>query len=530
MFGFILAAMPDQETLIEMPAGESRAVATERPGLDPKLKAVDRNQFRMLTLDVDTLVAADHKVRAIWELTGSLDLSRFLVGIRSQVGVAGREHTDPRLLVAVWLYAYSESISSARKASRQMEHEPGFRWLTGLEVINHTTLSDFRRGHKESLDELFTELLAVLEAAGEVDLEQVMHDGTKIQAQASPSSFRREKSLRQSMDNARRVVEALGDPDDEQKQSRRDAARQRAAREKAGVLEQALAELEEIRKSKRTVKEKAEARVSMTEPEARFMKHGNDGGIAPSYNVQITTDAKGKVIVGFDVNQCSSDASVSLLEVVNHIENNLGGRPSQMVVDGAYTGHDNIVELARAGVDLIGPLPDSKQRQAAARKASGIAEEYAGDRFARTPDGEGLTCPLGQRLDLVRINVKRENTYAVYQAPGSICSQCDGHVLCCPKGFEKGRSVSVLIEEAKDVVAFRTKMATDSAKQAYRKRSEVAETPNAWIKEKIGIRKFRLRGLEKIGMEILWACVTYNVMQWIRLVWRKGKAEMLQPA
>jgi transposase len=522
--------MPDQETLFENGAEEASVRVIEMPARDPKLKPVDRNQFKMVMLDVDTLISADHKARAVWELTGSLDLSQFLMGIRSAVGVAGREHTDPRLLVAVWLYAYSESISSARKVSRQMEHEPGFRWLTGLEVINHTTLSDFRRSYKEALDDLFTELLAVLEAAGQVDLEQVMHDGTRIQAQGSPSSFRREKGVRERLENARRVVEALGDPDNEQQQSRRDAARRRAAREKAGVLEQALAELEEIRKSKTTAKEKAEARVSLTEPEARFMKHGNDGGIAPSYNVQITTDAKAKVIVGFDVNQCSSDASVSLLEVVNHVEANLDSRPTQLVVDGAYIGYDNIVELAGAGVDLVGPLQDSKQRQMGARKASGIGEDFAGDRFAKTPDGQGLTCSQGQRLDLVRINVKRGNTYEVYQAQGSICSQCECHVQCCPKGFEKGRSVSVLIEEAKDVAAFRTKMTTESAKQAYQKRSGVAETPNAWIKEKIGIRKFRLRGLEKVGIETLWACLTYNVMQWVRLVWRKRNQEIMQPA
>jgi transposase len=475
-------------------------------------------------------VSADHKARAIWELTGSLDLSKFLVGIKSQVGGAGREHTDPRLLVAVWLYAYSESISSARELSRQMEHEPGLRWLTGLEVINHTTLSDFRKAYKEGLDEVFTELLAVLEAAGQVDLDQVMHDGTKIQAQASPGSFRREKTVREAMEKARRVVKELGDPDDEQKQSRRDAARRRAAQQKAGVLEQALAELDEIRKSKRTAEEKAEARVSVTEPEARFMKHGNDGGIAPSYNVQVTTDAKAKVIVGVDVIQCSSDAGVALLDVVNQLEANLDRKPRQLVVDGAFTGHDNIVELAQAGVDLIGPLPNSEERQAAARKASGVAEEFAGERFAKTPDGEGLICPQGQRLDLVRLNGKRGNVYEIYQAQGSICRQCEFHRQCCPKGFKKGRSVSILIAEAKDVTVFRTKMATEPAKQAYKKRSEVAETPNAWIKEKLGIRKFRLRGLEKAGIETLWACLTYNVMQWIRLVWRKRDEETLQPA
>ena len=52
-------------------------------------------------------------------------------------------------------------------------------------------------------------------------------------------------------------------------------------------------------------------------------------------------------------------------------------------------------------------------------------------------------------------------------------------------------------------------------------RSEVAEFPHAWIKTKLGIRQFRLRGLVKVGLEAIWACLTYNIQQWIRLSWRQ---------
>ncbi len=521
--------MPQQEILLEIAAADPAAGedAEVIPG-PRKLKSVDRNQLKMLMLDVDSLVPAGHKARAIWELTGKVDLSGFLAGIRSEVGRAGREHNDPRLLVAIWLYAYSEGMSSAREVSRQMEHEPGLRWMANLEVINHTTLSEFRTGHREALDQVFTELLAVMEGAGLVELEQVMHDGTKIQAQASASSFRREKTVRERLEHARRVVEELGDPEEEQKPSRREAAQRRAARERTEVLERAWAEVEKMRRSKPTGEEKAQARVSITEPEARPMRHGNDGGIAPSYNVQISTDAKQKVIVGVSVNQCSSDAEVALVEVVEEVQAKLHRKPAQVVVDGGYTSHDNIVEMAEAEVDLIGPLPDTAERQAAARKACGIAEAFGAERFQRLPEGQGLICPEGQLLVPVRQNRKRGNSYQVYQAAGAVCSQCRFRQQCCPKGFAKGRSVSLLMEEAPAVVAMREKMATEAAQQIYRRRGEVAETPNAWIKEKFGIRKFRLRGLRKVRTETLWACLAYNVMQWVRLVWRQPMAAVLQ--
>ena len=72
-------------------------------------------------------------------------------------------------------------------------------WLSGLETICAHKLSDFRVDHKEALDELFAELLAMLEGLGLVSLKQVAHDGTKIRAQAGMDSFRREKTLRERL-------------------------------------------------------------------------------------------------------------------------------------------------------------------------------------------------------------------------------------------------------------------------------------------------------------------------------------------
>ena len=483
----------------------------------PKLKAIERRQIVCAPLDVDTLVSGDHKVRAIWELTGRLKLDSFLAAVKSKKGHAGREHFDPRLLIAIWMYAYSEGISSAREVSRQMEYEPALRWLGNLEVVNHTTLSDFRKDHSAALEMIFSDHLAMLDQAGLIDLETVMHDGTKIQAQCSSHSFRHEKTLRERLEQARQVVGELSDPEDDSLPTRREARRRRAAEQRLRVLEEAAAELQRIQQS---APDKKEVRVSVSEPEARFMRHGGTGGLAPSYNVQLTTDAKQKVIVAADLNQCSSDAGVVLGEVVAQVETQFQRRPAEMVVDAGFTSHRNIRELAAAGVRLLGPVADTAERQEAARKASGIAEEFRAECFQRSTEEDCLLCPAGETLPLLRHNHKRGNTYHVYQAPGAICSQCEFRSQCCPKHSDKGRSVSILIREDELVAAHRKIMASAAAQTAYKRRSAVAETPNAWIKEKFGLRKFRLRGLRKVRTEMLWACLTYNVMQWVRLVWR----------
>ena len=73
------------------------------------------------------------------------------------------------------------------------------------------------------------------------------------------------------------------------------------------------------------------------------------------------------------------------------------------------------------------------------------------------------------------------------------------------------------LQESAAVLAFRQKMETAEARAGYRRRGRVVEFCHAWIKSKLGLRQFHVRGLGKVQMEMLWACLTYNLQQWIRL-------------
>ena len=389
-----------------------------------------------------------------------------------------------------------------------------------LQVVNHHTLSDFRVEHKEALDELFAQLLALLETAGLVNLDQVMHDGTKVRAQAGADSFRREKTLRQRLEQARQAVAQMGDPQAEAPaKNRRQAARERAAQQRSERLDLALQELTALQADKKTDSEKAEVRVSLSEPEARIMKHG-DNAMAPSYNAQITTESAHKIIVGAHLSQCSSDAQ-SLLPALEEVAQNLGKKPAQVVVDGGFTNRDNIIECAAQQIELIGSLPKAEERSAAAMKAQGIDPAFAPQQFRILEDGQKLQCPAGCTLEYVRQSQKRGDRYQRYQARGEDCQTCLYQPQCCPQRSAQGRTVSIRVTEQADVAAFRRKMEEAEKQAIYRRRGEVAEFPNAWIKDKLGLRKFRVRGLVKAGSELLWACLTYNIMQWVRLIWRQ---------
>src|SRR5262249_45212920 len=202
--------MPEQDILLELPEQPQPAKPSPGMPLPPKFTPIDRSQVLMTYLEVERLISQNHFARAIWDLTDRLDLSKFLVGMGSAQGHSGRPSWDPRLLVSIWLYAYSQKITSAREIEREMEYEPALQWLCGLQVINHHTLSDFRVEHGAELEELFIQLLVILDEAGYVSLKRVMHDGTKVRAQAGGNSFRREVTVKEKIEQARQLVQ--GDP------------------------------------------------------------------------------------------------------------------------------------------------------------------------------------------------------------------------------------------------------------------------------------------------------------------------------
>ncbi len=237
---------------------------------------MDRSQQVWRTVDVEQLIEPDHPACALWELTGRLDLSDFYAPIAAVEGVVGRTPWDPRLLISLWIYADSRGISSAREIAWRCGFDPVFQWLCGLAESNYHTLSDFRVAHDTALAELFAQVLGVLSAEGLVTLERVMHDGTKIKAWAGADSFRREERLRAHLEAARAQVAAMGDPRAEESPRQR-AARAWAGRQRQAHLEQAQAELEKIRAVKTGAEATAQARVSLTDPQARVMKQP-DGG------------------------------------------------------------------------------------------------------------------------------------------------------------------------------------------------------------------------------------------------------------
>ena len=164
-----------------------------KPPLPPRLASINRSQLVLHTIDVEHLIDQDHGARSIWELVGRLNLSLYHAEIAAVEGRAGRDHTAPQLLISLWLYAYSQGISSAREIARRCEFDPSFEWLCGLRPISHRTLSGFRSSYKDALDDVFVQVVGMLSVEGLITMQRVTLDGTKIKANASGNTFRRKK-------------------------------------------------------------------------------------------------------------------------------------------------------------------------------------------------------------------------------------------------------------------------------------------------------------------------------------------------
>jgi transposase len=467
----------------------------------PLVRFVNRQQMSWRAVDVDKLVGEDHPARAIWVLVGQLDLHRFYEEIASSAEEGGRPAFDPQMLISVWVYAYSEGIGSAREVARRCEYDPAFQWLTGLQEVNYHTLADFRVGKQQELDELFTQVLAALSKEGWIRLEQVMQDGTKIRALASGRSFQQEETIREHLERARQRVAELADPHSEEASPARTRAKQRAQQERQQRLEAALEELGRIQRA---------AKVSTSDAQARFMKQ-SDGGLAPSYNVQVSADAAHGFIVGLEVSQQAND-SAELLPAVERIQQRLGRAPRQVVADGGYTTREAIEQMAERRIDFLGSL---------GRDLAGTGVTSPGrlpiGAFEYVAERNRYRCPEGKWLHSDGRRSKGPGAVSFrYRAKPEDCLACKRRPECCPGNQRDGRSV-MRVEESPTVMAFREKMASAAAQQQYRRRAPVIEFCYAWIKCKLGLRQFHVRGRSKARAEALWACLTYNLQHWIRL-------------
>jgi transposase len=443
-----------EDTLFELP--EAEAPKPERltsPQQARVLRPV-RNQVEWVERDLDASLPEDHPARATWAFLERLDLSQFYTSIKSVLGRAGHPTTDPQVLLALWLYATSEGIGSARQIDRLCREHDAYRWLCGGVPINYHTLSDFRVAHQEALDNLLTEILASMMDAGLVKLNHVAQDGMKVRASAGSGSFRRTSSLERCLAEAEQQVAALAaerERPDPGRSKRQEAARERAARERQQRVEKALRRMPEAQAAKERRKKNrpkaerdkvSEARVSTTDPECRVMKMA-DGGFRPAYNLQLATDEDSQVIVAVAVDTTGSDGGQAPAGL-EQIERRTGRLPEAYLIDGNFAKREDVTALERRGVTVYAPTRSPRTTTSGRTKAE----------------------------------PRRDDT--------------------------------------PQVAAWRQRMETDEAKKIYKRRAATSECVNAHARRH-SLMQLLVRGADKVRSVLLLVAITHNLLRWMAL-------------
>jgi len=341
-------------------------------------------------VDLESLLPEDHRARIVWAYVEGRDLTPRYQPIQAVEGEAGRPATDPKILLALWLYATLEGVGAARALDRLCTTHVAYQWLCGGVPMNYHTLADFRTAHGAFLDTLLTQGVAALLAQGLVTLERVAQDGVRVRASAGAASCRRRKTLEGCLAEAEAQVQTLRvelEADPGATTTRQRAARERAARERQAQVARALAQLPAL-EAKKKPDERLKARASTTDPEARVRKMA-DGGDRPAYNLQFATDTGAQVIVGVDATNAGTDHG-QLAPMVDQLEARHAEAPGAMLVDGGFATKEDIAAVSDRTTgsaplqkpkdptrDPHAPLPTDTPAVAAWRERMGTPEAQA---------------------------------------------------------------------------------------------------------------------------------------------------------
>ena len=188
---------------VELP--EQAAPSAAEPEGGPRYVVARRDEIEFRRFEFDELIGPDHVARVLWAYVERLDLRELYGAIRAYEHGPGRPPPDPRVILALWLYACVEGVGSARALERLSEEHHGFMWLRGGVPANYHLLSDFRRDSAAVVDRLLSEGVAGLLSQGLIELQTLGQDGLRVRAAAGAASMRRRPRLQLLLAEARHI-------------------------------------------------------------------------------------------------------------------------------------------------------------------------------------------------------------------------------------------------------------------------------------------------------------------------------------
>lgn len=464
---------------------------------------------------LDQRLPTDHLARRIAQAVEILDLGPLL---DSYLGV-GEKALRPDLLLTMVLYEMHSKRPSPAQWTRDVRESEPVRWLLfGLEP-SRARLYDFRDRLAPFWDDWNSQVLQQALTEEMTSAERASLDSSSVAANASRRKLLNEERLHQRqqvIDEHLRSAQR-GEPVAETPGwlAKTEAGLHEQKRRYAHAA-QIMCERQEANAERRSCKRKPADKVlvSPSDPEAALARD-KENVYRPLYTVQLLRDLDSPLIFAYDVVAQNNDNGV-LEPMIERMTDNVGVKPSEVLVDSGYVSMRHLEFCSQAGITLYGPCQENDYSTRNDKKAqSNQHTELPKSAFTWLAEEQTYQCPEGHRLQFAKKQTQQrvDHTIALslFVCPSEHCQAC-ARQSACTRTPEKGRSVSRM-ENEELLDALRQRMQTPEAQALYKQRSRTVELNFADLKEHRGLRRFHCRGLARVTAEVGSLVLTHNLLE-----------------
>jgi len=464
------------------------------------IQGSDREQMTLFPEALDDYIARDNPVRFLDVFIDSLDLKS--LGFEHLVlKETGRPPYHPADLLKLYVYGYLNRIRSSRRLETESGRNLELMWLLKRLTPDFKTIADFRRDNRRAIRQVcrqFTLFCRQLDLFGG---ELVAIDGSKFKAQNSKGrNFTQHKLERQIQGLDQKIdeyLEQLDQADEEEKDVHKPSAEE--LREKIEAMKGRRARLREMQDQ---LKESGQSQISLTDPDSRAMPIGGGQATLVGYDVQLSVDAKHKLIVDHDVTHEVTDLGL-LSRMAKSAKQALGVDEIDVVADRGYYDGKEVKACLQEGI-----TPYIEKPNTSANRKRGL---FTKEDFRYDPDQDCYGCPAGQALTFRFQTVEQEREIRYYATRA--CRECALKPNCT--GNQRGRRITRWVDEHL-LEAMQARLQAEPEKVGLRK--QLAEHPFGTIKHAWNQGHFLTRGLPNVRAEMALTVLAYNLKRAIKIL------------
>ena len=467
-------------------------------------RPLNREQTWLLPPTLDELLPQDHPARFVAEFVdGVVRGGRGDLGIGLEGEPLGAAAYHPRLLLSVWVYGFMTKVRSSRKLEAACRDQIPYLWLTGWQHPDHNTLWRFYSEHRGAMRGLLKRTVRTAVAMGLVDLVVQAVDGTKVIANAAKNRTYDATQLARLLERTEAAIGEL----EAQNEGGDDPPPPRLPEQ----LVQAQDLREKVREAlERVSEEEGLERVNLTDQDAQLVKSRQ--GIVAGYNAQAMVSpldsdnagVRGLLITAAEVVN-DPDDHAQLIPMLEQAQDNAGKPAAMTLADAGYHSGANLHACAEREQQVI--MPETQEKA--------LRQPYHKDHFKYDDTTDTYTCPQGQILHFSGVKRRTERMpMRVYRGSAVWCRGCPAFGVCTKEG-RQGRALEIGPHETV-LRRHRVWMATEEAKDQYRRRKVLPEPVFGILKEQQGARRFLLRGLTNVKAEWNLLATAFN----LNTLWR----------